>query len=87
MKGILGVVVVTQNLPADPLHHRPVPLDERREGRFVATGREQVKQLPVALANNRAGIEKHPQVAIRRGLMSIGHASGSLSRLDLSIVV
>ena len=72
-------MVVAQHLAADPLHHRPVPLDQRREGGFVSMVREPFKQLPVAEPNNRASVEKHPQVAICRGLMSIGHASGSLS--------
>ncbi len=60
LERILGVVVVVQDLMADPLYHRPMPLDQGREGRFSAPGHEQVEQLPVGEAGNRADLEKHP---------------------------
>ena len=82
LERILGVVVVAQHLVADPLHHRPVPLDQRRERRFVSTGHEHVEQLPVGETGNRADLEQHSKVSICNGVMSIGHRSGSPFRLD-----
>jgi len=84
LERILGVVVVAQDLMADPLYHRPVPLDQRREGRFIATGYEHIEQLPVGEAGNRADLEKHPKVTTD-GAMSIGHGFGSPFRLDFWI--
>jgi hypothetical protein len=82
LEGILGVVVIAQDLATHPLHHRPVPLDQRREGGFLPTAHEPVEQLPIAEANNRADLEKRPQVMTCAGVMSTGHESGSRFRLD-----
>jgi hypothetical protein len=77
LEGILGVVVVAQYLAAHPLHHRTVPLDQRREGCFLTMGHEPVEQLPIGEANNRADLEKRLKVTTCTGVMSIGHESGS----------
>ena len=50
LEGVLGVVVVAQELSADAQHHRPVPRHERGERRIpgrVAAGGEPLHQLPV----------------------------------------
>ena len=75
-------MVIAQDLATDPLHHRPVPLDQRREGRFLPTAHEPVEQLPVAEADNGADLEKRPQLMTYAGVMSTGHESGSRFRLD-----
>jgi len=82
LERILGVVVVAQHIATHPLHHRPMPLDQRRESRFVATRHEQVEQLLVGKPNNRADFEKHPKVTMCTSVMSIGHWSGSPFLLD-----
>ena len=35
LEGVLGVVGVVEDRAADAQHHRPVPLDQGREGGFV----------------------------------------------------
>ena len=47
---VLGVVRVGQDAPADALHHRPVPLDQDREGELggvIPIGREPFQELAV----------------------------------------
>ncbi len=34
LRRVLGIVLVAQHLPADPQDHRPMAIDQRREGRF-----------------------------------------------------
>src|SRR5262245_36884997 len=49
LKGVLGVVVV-EEAPARPPHHRPVPLDERGEGGLIPPLDEATEELSVAQA-------------------------------------
>jgi hypothetical protein len=37
-----------------------VPLDQRREGRFITAFHKPVQQLPVSEADDCADLEKHP---------------------------
>ena len=48
LKGVFGVLVSTEDVPADPEHHRSVPLDQRLEGGlrvFFLPGQERINQL------------------------------------------
>src|SRR5271157_4596456 len=48
LKGVFGVLVWTEDVPADPAHHRSVPLDQRLEGDlrvFLLSGQELIDQL------------------------------------------
>jgi hypothetical protein len=78
-------MMIAQHLVAHSLHHRPVPLDQRSEGRFITTSCEPVKQFSIGEAGNRASLEKHAKMAVRNRMMSIGHGSGSLFHLDFRI--
>ena len=47
LKRVFGVLVSTEDVPADPEHHRSVPLDQGLEGgfRFSLAGQERINQL------------------------------------------
>jgi hypothetical protein len=47
LKGVLGVLRRPQDAPANAQHERAVPLDQGREGRLVAQGREPMQELSV----------------------------------------
>ena len=47
LEGVLGVVGVAQDAPADGQDHRPVPRHQRLEGRRIALGEEAVEELRV----------------------------------------
>jgi hypothetical protein len=50
LKGILGIVRADQKAPADSENHRPVPLDQDREGHLrarIATADKPIQKLPV----------------------------------------
>jgi hypothetical protein len=58
---ILGVMKVAEHIPADVQHHRGVPLDQGREGRFrrcAAPRYEPLQQLSVCQDAHRPLIEK-----------------------------
>jgi hypothetical protein len=60
LKGILGPVVVAENLPAEALYHRAVTLDQRLKRRFGAVARpvpEAIEQRPIRQPGQRAGAE------------------------------
>ena len=68
LEGILRLVFVSQDRPAQAQHHRPVPLDERGEGvlgRLSATGREPFEQLPVRHRAGHALVEEHGKLTQR----------------------
>jgi hypothetical protein len=81
LKRILGVVEVAQDILADSLHHRTVPFDQGGKGRFIPAAHEELEQLPIALAGNGTDVKEDPKLATRRGVMNIGHGSGSTIRL------
>jgi hypothetical protein len=47
LKGVLGVGRVGEQVSADGPHHRPMPIEERGEGRFVACRSESADQIGV----------------------------------------
>jgi hypothetical protein len=50
LEGVLGVMAVAQDAPADAQHHRPVPPHQRLKRRLVAPRQEALQQLPVRRA-------------------------------------
>ena len=71
LEGVLGVVLVAQDRAADAEDHRPVPLDQGREGRPgrlvpvpvpVRTAGEPAQQLAVGQPARRARVEERPDV-------------------------
>ena len=65
LKGILGVVRVGQNAPAHPQDHRPVSLDQGREGqlgRLAAAGREPLQKLTVGQLSDRPHIKERAKL-------------------------
>ncbi len=61
LKCVIRLVRVGQNAPADPQHHRAVPLNQRSESQVcngVAGGNESVQELPVREAVARPCREK-----------------------------
>ena len=75
MRCVFGVVIVAQDVTADPQDHRPVPIDERREGRLIAALDEPLEQLSVAQSAGRSGAkqsfdlfkESHPSKPVISG--------------------
>jgi hypothetical protein len=64
LEGVLGVVVVAEDRAADPPDHRPVPLDQGREGRLgrlAAAGGESLQQLTVGESSRRPRVEEHAE--------------------------
>jgi hypothetical protein len=47
LKGILGIVSIPEDAPADSQNHRTVPPDQRSKGIFVALCQESFQQSPV----------------------------------------
>jgi hypothetical protein len=61
LQGVLGVVRVAEDLPADAQDHRPVPLHQGREGRLVGVvspGHESLDELPVGDVADHAELEE-----------------------------
>ncbi len=58
LRGVLGVVVVAQDLPADAQDHRRMTIDQRRESRLVPMLDESLEQLAVGQSAGRAGPEE-----------------------------
>jgi hypothetical protein len=61
LKGVLDVVRVAQGVPADAEDHRPVPVDQGREGGFrglAASCEEAVEQLSVGEAGDDSEVEE-----------------------------
>ena len=49
LKGVIGVMHVSEPAPADPQDHRPVPPHQHLEGGLVVPGQEDAEQLSVGL--------------------------------------
>ena len=79
LEGVLGVVGVVQHAAADAQHHRPVPVQQGREGFLISAAGEPVQEVrvgPVSVgsgdppeeAEYRAGVAAHavvPRVSSR----------------------
>ena len=80
LEGVLGLVLVAEGGAADPPDHRPVPLDQRGEGRLgraviAATG-EPLQERTVGQAGGRAAVEDRaepPQDGAGRSLSHVHH--------------
>jgi hypothetical protein len=67
LEGILRVMLVAQDRPANAEHRRAVPLDQGGEGHLAhlaAPGREQIQQLPVRPLSDRAYVEERVNVSV-----------------------
>ena len=53
LEGVLGIVRVAQDPPADAQDHRPVPPHQRLEGPGVALGEETLEELRVGEPRDR----------------------------------
>ena len=65
LERILDVVVVRQYAPADPHDHRPVTLDQDREGQLgglAPLGRESLQELTVGQLADRTDVEERPEL-------------------------
>ena len=65
LEGVLGVVRVAEDAPADAQDHRPVPLDQGREGqlgRLAAPGREPLEELAVGQSRRRSGRQQRAEL-------------------------
>ncbi len=47
LKGILGIMVILKDSPANTANHRGVTLDENVEGRSLTAANEVLQQLPI----------------------------------------
>ena len=70
LESVIRVVIVTQDPPADPLHHPAMSRDERGKGRLgyvvVVLGGELRQQLKVAQGTGCAEAEQHRKVGVAR---------------------
>ena len=61
LEGVLGLVLVAERGAADAPDHRPVPLDQRGEGRLgralISAAGEPLQERSVGQARNRAAVE------------------------------
>jgi hypothetical protein len=82
LKGIFRLVGVGQNAPANSPDHRPVPVDQGREGRFCvvhrfsrlgAPGGEPLEELAVGEPRRRSRHEKGAKLAKQGGRLSVCH--------------
>ena len=53
LKGVLDVVGAAEDRAADAQYHRPVPLDQGREGRFIPPREEPIQELAVGETGHR----------------------------------
>ena len=73
LEGVVGVIGVGQDPPADPVNHRPVPLDDRGEGQLgelAVAGQESLEELVVGQPGHRPDVEERAEVTAG-GLRSI----------------
>ena len=69
LRGVLGVVAIPEDPPADPHHHRPVALHQRRERRLGLLGRpepEPLQQRAVGQPRQRADPEQRGDLLQQR---------------------
>jgi hypothetical protein len=77
LKGVLGVVVITQKLPADTKDHRPVTRHQGGESRrsaLVGAGGELLEQLRVGEAGGGAAVEEPRELLRQRRRYGVRHA-------------
>src|SRR5262249_16488786 len=58
LEGILGILLLAQDAPADAVDHRPVPAHDGLEDGLVAPGEGSFDELPVGLVSQR--FRDHP---------------------------
>ena len=78
LEGVLGVVRVVQDAPADAQHHRPVPLHQRAEGRLaglVAARHEPFQQLGVGQPADRPDPEQRLEMPEQLARSPASHAA------------
>ena len=76
LERILGVVRVGQDAPADAQDHRPMPLDQDREGqlgRLAPIGREPLQELPVGQLADRPDVEERAELPEDSPILSDRH--------------
>ncbi len=62
LEGVLGVMAVAQELPADAQDHRPVPRHQGGESGIVARGREPLEELAIGESGHRAAREERAEL-------------------------
>ena len=78
LEGVLGIVMVSQGLPADAQNHRAVTLDQGGEGQLggLATpGQESLQELPVGQLADRPQIEQSSKPPLFSSARSSCHES------------
>ncbi len=76
LEGVLRVVRVGQHAPADPHDHRPVALDQDREGQLgglAAVGGEPLQELAVGQLADRTHVEERPELPPDGPVLADGH--------------
>ena len=80
LERILRIMRVGQHAPADPQHHRSVPLEQNRERqlRSLATaGRKPLQKLPVRQLTDRTHVEERAKLPNDDPVLSDRHRRGS----------
>jgi hypothetical protein len=67
LEGVVGVVAVAENAPANAKHHRPVAADQARKGGLVSAGQEALHKLAVVQHRLVASGQAVAQTAHHRG--------------------
>jgi hypothetical protein len=58
LRGVLGLMLVADDLPTEAHDHRPMSLDQGREGVLIALGGELLEELPIAQPPDRSACEQ-----------------------------
>ena len=68
LEGVVGLVTITQNLPANPVNHRPMPLDQGAKCLFpsLITLQEAVEQLSITERRGGVATEERFQISPHR---------------------
>jgi hypothetical protein len=75
LKGILGVLDLSENPPAHARNQWPMPANQSREGSLIAVLAEQFQQLSVGQLSGRSRLRCPAEVTKRRRQVSPGHGS------------
>jgi hypothetical protein len=80
LKGILGLILVVEDLTADAKHHRPVPLHQGREcglGGHPAFRPESLQQLGIRQPDHRPHAKERADSVVPNTSGYFNHGTGS----------
>ena len=63
LKRVLGIVMISHDLIADPLDHGPMPLHRRSERRLIPSCHKELQQLRIGQPGDRPILKQDAQAA------------------------